>query len=690
MSTRLSLRARGSAAGLVLLASCGGALAQGTEVLPTIYIDSRLGVGITGASTSVITAEQIERSPAQTLSEILSTEPGVQVRRLFGGTGARDSVDLRGFGAAAVSNTLVLLNGRRLNDADMAAVDLAAIPLNSIERVEITRGNSGAVLYGDGAVGGVINIVTKNGVSMPPSLKVEGAGGSYGTAEGRVSANGSLGPLTAAVYGSSIWTDGYRDNSAQRQTNGVADLRYTFDRGSVYLNVAGDDQHVGLPAGRLVDRNLGINELVTNPRGATTPFDYGDKQGFSATTGIAYMLSPGNELIIDGGVRRKTQQGGFFDSFSPAFDAYVDTTLTTFSITPRLNSQHQIFGVPGRAIVGVDYYDSDYQSGRGVHRGDAFNHQYDLNQRTLGVYGQETLQVRPDTDVSFGGRIQRNMVTARDRLDVLAPGGLFARPEAIPLDTSETQYAWHLGLEHRLTESFAVFGRTARSFRLPNVDERVGSGPFFTPVNFDLKTQTSHDYEAGIRLKGRGITWQTSVYLMDLVNELHFSPATFTNLNLDPTRRYGVESQISVQASDRIRLYGGVANTRAVFREGPFAGNDVPLVSPWTGSVGVSWDLIPQALVFDAIARYSSARRFDSDQANFQPLIPASTVVDVRLGGAVKPAPSMPLMTWSVSVLNVFDEKYYDYGIASATTFGRFNAYPQAGRTVMVRAGAQF
>jgi iron complex outermembrane receptor protein len=681
----------GGPAALLSLALCAStALAQGrTEVLPPLHVtDSRLGAGITGASTTVITAAQIERSPAQSLTEILAREPGVQVRSLFGGNGARDSVDLRGFGAAGVSNTLVLVNGRRLNDIDMAAVDLAAIPLNSIDRVEITRGNSGAVLYGDGAVGGVINIVTKNGAAMPPSLKLEGAGGSYGTAEARVSANAASGPLAAAAFGNSSWSDGYRFNNGQRQNNGVADLRYTFDRGSVYFNVTGDDQHVGLPGGRRV--TTGSSLFVTAPRGAATPLDYADKQGFSATTGIAYMLSPGTELIVDGGVRRKAQQGGFFSSFSPAFDSYVDTMLTTFSITPRLNSQHDLFGVRGKATVGIDYYDASYESGRALHRGDAFNHRYDLGQRTLAIYGQETLYVRPDTDLSFGARVQRNTLNARDRLDTTAPGGFFAAPQGMPLDTSETQHAWHVGVEHRLTESFAVFARTARSFRLPNVDERVATSPFGTATNFALRTQTSQDYEAGIRLQGRGVTWQTSAYLMDLVNELHFSPATFTNTNLDPTRRYGMESMLTVQAGERVRLTAGVAYTRAVFREGPFAGKDVPLVSPFTGSAGIAWDIIPRALVFDAIARYSGERRFDNDQRNIQPVIPASTVVDLRLGGEVPPQPGMPLLNWSLAVLNAFDTSYYNYGIASAFTVGTYDVYPQPRRAFMARLGATF
>src|SRR4051812_48224521 len=137
--------------------------------------------GIVGASSTVITAEQIAHSPSQTLPEIIAQTPGVQLTSLFGGVnGAKTSIDLRGFGAFATANTLVLINGRRLNDVDMAQVDLSTIPLNSIERIEITRGNSGAVLYGDNAVGGVVNIVTKTGVGGPPvAMRGEAGAGSF-------------------------------------------------------------------------------------------------------------------------------------------------------------------------------------------------------------------------------------------------------------------------------------------------------------------------------------------------------------------------------------------------------------------------------------------------------------------------------------------------------------------------------
>ena len=115
----------------------------------------------------------------------------------------------------------------------MAAVDLSAIPQNGIERIEITRGNSGAVLYGDNAVGGVVNVVTKSGVNLPPSARVEALAGSYGYREGRVSGSTSSGPYSASVYGNAVTSDGYRVNNHLNQQNAVGDLRYTTEHGIV-------------------------------------------------------------------------------------------------------------------------------------------------------------------------------------------------------------------------------------------------------------------------------------------------------------------------------------------------------------------------------------------------------------------------------------------------------------------------
>ena len=647
--------------------------------------------GIVGASASVITAQDIARSPSYNLPDILAQVPGVQLTTLYGVTanGARTSVDLRGFGAFATSNTLILVNGRRLNDVDMAQVDLSTIPLQSIERIEITRGNSGAVLYGDNAVGGVINIVLKSGAGGPPvTMRAEAGVGSFNTRLANISAATNYGPWSTSFYGNAVKSDGYRDNNALDQKNGVGNLNYTTSDLKAFLTVTGDDQKLGFPGGRTVDPSIGLNQLVTDRKGTNTPFDFGNQQGASATAGFTKTIIDGVDLIVDGGVRDKKSQGGFFGTLPTIPFNYVDSHLQTSSITPRLSIKNSLFGVPSQILTGIDYYDAAYTSDRPLFKGAQPIHVYDLSQQSLAGYWQHTVGLASSTDVSYGARIQNTWLSARDRLNPTAPGTFGFETQALPLDSSETNYALHLGLEHRFNEVFTVFGRAARAFRTPNVEERVASGPLlpaaFFPQDFRLKTQTSHDIEGGFRVKSGGFQMQSSIYGMDLENELHFLPTLFYNTNLDPTRRYGSETSASLRVSDTVLLRGGVAYTRAVFREGEFEGKDVPLVSRYTASGGVTWNIWQSYLVFDATVRAWSERIMDNDQANAQRRIPADATVDLKLSGAYD------RFFWSLSVNNLFDAQYYDYAIASTFTPGRFSAYPLPGRTFMVRAGATF
>ena len=648
--------------------------------------------GIVGTSSTVITAEDIAHSPAQTVQEIIAQTPGVQLTNLYGGVnGAGTTVDVRGFGAFATNNTLVLINGRRLNDIDKAGVDLSTIPLNSIERIEITRGNSGAVLYGDNAVGGVVNIVLKNGVGGPPvAMRAEAGVGSFNQRMASVSTALNSGPWSTSFYGNAIKSDGYRVNNALDQRNGIGNINYTTPDLTAFLTLSGDDQKLGLPGGRFVQPSIGLDELATNRRGTSTPFDYANKQGANATAGFTKSLWNGAELIVDGGVRDKKQQLGFFGTApgSSFASTYVDADLLTWSITPRLSVKNTIFGIPSSILTGIDYYDATFHQDRGAFKGLTPFHRYDLAQQTLAGYWQQSVGLLPTTDFSYGVRVQNTNLTARDRFDGLAPFAFGT--EALPLDSNETQYALHVGLEHRFNNVFTVFGRAARAFRTPDVDERVSSGPAFDaffnaiPGTFQLKTQTSHDVEGGFRIKSGAFQMQSSIYNMDLENEIHFNPVLFYNTNLDPTRRYGSETSASLRVSDTVLLRGGVAYTRAVFREGMFAGNDVPLVSRYTGNAGVTWNIWQNYLVFDATLRAWSERIMDNDQANTQRRIPADATVDLKLSGAYEH------FFWSVSVNNLFNALYYDYAVASSFTPGRFSAYPLPGRTFMVKAGATF
>jgi iron complex outermembrane receptor protein len=698
----LTLRRHGAAVAVATFFASNAAAQNNAVVLPPIDVSwSRIGTtGIVGASTSVITSQDIERSPSQSLPDILAQQVGVQVTHVTGSpTGVNDMVDVRGFGAFAQSNVLVLVNGRRYQDFDLQGFDFSQIPINSIERVEITRGMSGTVLYGDGAIGGVINIVTKTASGAPFSGRVEGAVGSYGFGEGRVSASATSGPWSSAIYANAATSQGYRQNSQLNQQNAVGNLSYRSPEWTGYLNIIGDSQRQNLP-GTLQNLPLVYPITLDTPRASVTPFDWAHKQDFGVTAGFTRTLGSGADLIVDGGVRRKFQQGQFFNyfnnpffSFDPSTAApanYVNTVMTTSSVTPRIDMRHQLFGVPNRLLTGIDFYNTQYDSDRPQAEGLPDIHRYSIRQTTASIYAMNTTTVTPALEISYGGRLQRNFVKGQDVYNpaVDPNAGFYASdPQAAPADSSEWQYALHLGYEYRINPTLALFGRVARAFRLPNADERVGAGnPFdvVVPPNLNLKTQTSYDAENGLRVTLGKFNFQTTGYIMELNNEIHFIPALFANVNLDPTQRMGWENSATYQLSDDVRVRAGVAYTRATFREGQFAGKEIPLVAPWSGYTGLTWDIVKKLLVLDVTATFWSDRRMDNDQANIQPQIPANATMNVKLGG------EWNQFFWSAAVLNLFNTNYYDYAIASAFTQGFFSAYPQPTRTFVLRAGATF
>jgi iron complex outermembrane receptor protein len=168
------------------------------------------------ANVTVISQKEIATSNAKNVPDLLRSQEGIVVRDLLG-NGKTAQVDLRGFGESAPSNTLVLLDGRRVNEIDLSGVDWTQIPIAQIQRIEILRG-AGTVLYGDNAPGGVINIITKT----PSDKWTASAGstlGSYGYNNEVFSISGGYGKVAASLFGNYQATEGYRENNEFRAKN---------------------------------------------------------------------------------------------------------------------------------------------------------------------------------------------------------------------------------------------------------------------------------------------------------------------------------------------------------------------------------------------------------------------------------------------------------------------------------------
>jgi len=178
----------------------------------------------------------IQESAAKSLGELLANELGVDWRTQGNYGGAVEEIHIRGMQG---KGTQVLINGVTINSPSVGIADVGRIPLNNVERIEVVKG-SGSVLYGSGAIGGVINIVTKRPSRDKIDAKVTAGYGSYNTyqvsAEHGMFAFGDFGYYLTANRRE---TDGFRDNS-DLDHNDVT-LKLVLDKGDALdISLYGD------------------------------------------------------------------------------------------------------------------------------------------------------------------------------------------------------------------------------------------------------------------------------------------------------------------------------------------------------------------------------------------------------------------------------------------------------------------
>ena len=480
---------------------------------------------------TVITASDIEKSAAKTLPALLAQHAGIQARS---NDGTPDmAIDLRGFGMTGNQNTLVLLDGQQLNEIQLTSIRWSAIPLASIERIEIVNG-SGAVLYGGGATGGTINIITKH-----PSKEIRGDAsiglGSYGTKEWQLAISGSGDRVGMRVTASGLDSTNYRANNNIAQSNLEADLRTDVGHGEAVLKFGADNQNLRYPGPRTVDPSIGLNELVTDPHGTSTPLDYGKRDGGHVSLGTSQQFDIGQlagELSY-----RDTKQQAYFAAYG---GNYLDTGLNLLSVTPRMKIPYQLGGSGNELIVGADLADWNYDSIRATSPATTGTPSAHIlaKQSNRALYAQNTTQLGADTKMTLGIRSQQVDYQASDTVNLAAYASS---------NQGRTANAYELGLRHSLDQDLSIFGRIGRSFRIATVDEIFDQYGVCDPITFIcsskitiLEPQTSQDSEAGIDYKSGNNKVRAALFQMNLNNEIHYNAITYLSLIhiSEPTRPY--------------------------------------------------------------------------------------------------------------------------------------------------------
>ena len=637
--------------------------------LPSVVVTaSRFATPLSDApiGMTVIDRDQVAASTASNLAELLGQQVSVQVRDNAGSPDRQ--IDLRGFGITGDQNTLILLDGRRLNENELASTRLSAIPLASIERIEILRG-SGSVLYGGGATGGTIHIITRasaNTSAKAPSEAFQSSlglvAGSLDTRELRASTGASHDRVRFQVDASALDTANWRDNNALRQRNAGGELRTLFERGFLALRLGAESQQLGLPGARSLD------QFKSDPRGTSTPEDHAQREDYRLALAGAWRTS---SLEFEAELAHRE---GRVASDYRQFDYYSVRDRRTLSFTPRLRSTWSASGIQHETVFGLDTESWRYAT-RGSSSAEMLDSpfvQTSASQQSQGLYVQHRAALAQGLSLTAGLRRQRIDDEIRDQVT-----------PSLSVQGANWVTASNLGVRQPLGAGFDVYARGGRSFRIATVDELTyffPSDPQQLPTARLLVPQTSTDREIGLQWRMTGAALRLSVFRNDLNHEIHYYAPAFSNVNLPPTQRAGLELEGSFQPMSQLDLSAGLTRVEARFRSGevggvPVSDREVPLVPRLSLKMAAVWRP-SEGTRLSLAARHTGRQRFDNDQANEFDAMPSYTLVDIKV--------SQRSGRWlaALKIGNLLDRRYFDYGILGGFPSSP-SVYPQSGRTVM-------
>ena len=585
----------------------------------------------------VIDSEEIRLSGAKLLSEVLRTQAGIQLSD-SDGSGARNvTASLRGL--SGTNNILVLVDGRKLNNPTLAAPSLNTVALKDVERIEIVQGSAG-VLYGDQAVGGVINIITRRAAAGEIDGSVSITGGSDILEDYTASiSQGFLNGLSYRVSAQKRNTDNYRDNNQAAYENVLANLRYDFELGFLFVEGQSIDDELRYPG------SITEAEALVNPTLSNKPNDFGNQETELKRIGGGVDISETWQLLAEYADRDEDSLS-FYDDYTPDNGYYPwlsASNLRVKNFTPRLVGN--LATGEGTAIItlGYDKTEADYTTQ------DGFNN---IAQNVEGFYGQVVYPLTRQLTLSAGAR--HASVDDLDRMTSVS--------HEDDVDVSE------LGLNYQFDNDWRVFARYADGFRFANADE---NGFVLPGVDF-LETQTSKSLEVGTEWQGDEASISYALYQIQLDNEITFDSIVFANINLPDSERRGITIDGHTQLSKEFGIRANYTYTDAEVTAGNYKGKVMPYVSENQFNVGVVFNPLEMVtIVLDS--SYQGSRYLSGDEANTQPKVDPVYIFNLNVIWEYRQ------LEVAGRIKNITDEHYAGLQGYSAFSGARYH-YPQPAR----------
>ena len=603
---------------------------QSQQHIPDVLVKHKFTrTSTSGAVQHTLTRQQIAMTGASTLTDALHATAGLQLHDASG-TGSQASIGMRGFGANASSNSLVLINGIPLTNPDLMPPDINTLPLEDINRIEIISGSE-SVLYGDQAVGGLINIITDD--INDKNLRLQCGVGSYNLRECHARFANAYRALHYQINLTGKNTANYREHNRYTNDTLLGSVSYLQNGNLIAADYKFTHEDMQYPGA------LTAAQVRQNRRQASNATDFFKDNNQFLHLKFKRPLSSGWTLTTDAVVRGMSGDGVLFAAFSQSRGGiFLRPQLLFEDAQQKLTA-----GIDARA----DRYRLESPFGL-----------TDNQQTQGGVFALLNRKITEKLAFIIGARGAEQ----RTQLNT-----------SISAYTINRAAAATLGITYELSQQVALYLRRAGSFRFPKADENSGG-------NQPLRTQRGVSYEGGMTWEKDNNVVDASLYQLNLRDEIAFDPFQTpqnpfgTNTNLAPTARTGAALSAKRQLSRLFTADAQLNYVDARFQSGATSGKQIPLVSDWTARGGMLYRITNNWHAY-AEAIYTGRQFPANDNANVTGGQGGYTIYNFNLRYHYK------TFSASLHMNNIFNNNYYLYTVLqSGTEF----FYPAPDRNVVL------
>ncbi len=622
-------------------------------------------------SVAVFDARAIEASAAKSVADFLRVVPGFSLRDYQGALishPSRHAPTMRGLGGGSSSSKiLVLLDGVPLNDPFAGWVHWSRAPMALLGRAEVVRGG-GSGVWGDRALGGVVNLITAE--PRQNDLQLSLSGGTHGTARSGGSATVRREKLSLQLAGDYTTTDGYivvpsdlrgpiDTPSGARDIVGYAKARYDFTP--------------------LVSAFVSGN-LLDEQRDNATPLRVNDTDAAELRGGLQWITEGGSRVMANVFANKLTHQHFFTtesldrETETPSLNQHTPATSAGAQASwGREILRHQISaGVDLSLIEGIVNEDQAFSNDRFTrHR------RVEGKQALWGAYVQDAFDItsRARLLASLRYDTRRTHDSRREESDIVNDRVLL---DTLYGDIRESRVSYNLGLRVQATEAVAFRASNYTAFRSPTLNELFKpfreAGNSIVEANPSLDTERLTGYEAGVDVTaGRAVVRLTAFHtrIHDPIFELTveaagstgrviapcgFVPAGGTcrqRRNVDLVESRGLEAELDLQVTRDLALRGSYGfNPTEVLRaasQPELVGKEARASARNSYTLTAAYDRPTLANV--AVTVRSASRRFEDDLNRLD--LESFVVADVHASKAVARQARL-----FVGVENVFDSEY--------------------------------